>query len=92
MATKRILIHHRQEPWRAETVSEAVYDPEEHVLWGALDVDDDALPDDFPERDLVIDLGITTLAQARAVRDWDEMEGIGETREARIVAWLEENE
>ena len=82
-----VAIHHPQDPTRPTVIPDAMYDPEIHKLW----VDRGTypgLPDDLPGRSAFISAGYYTLAAVRACRDFDEVPGIGQATEARLVAYL----
>lgn len=46
------------------------------------------LPEDFPNRSILAEAGITTFAQLQAVEDLDALPGIGEARAEQIKAAL----
>jgi len=48
------------------------------------------LPDDFPGRSSLLAAGITTIESVGKVMDFDELKGIGQATERRIVAYLEQ--
>lgn len=99
----RIAIHHPKDHTRPTMIAAERYDPDLHELWDPeaaqpdaapafvpepAEPDDILLPDGFPHREFVIGAGIRTIHEARAVPDWDQYEGIGQAREADIVAYL----
>lgn len=46
------------------------------------------LPEDFPGRDALIEHGLTTLAEARQIKDFTEIKGIGKSTNAMILDFL----
>jgi hypothetical protein len=48
----------------------------------------DELPADIPGRKELVAAGLTTLDAVRAVNDFDEIKGIGQATEAKILAYL----
>lgn len=48
------------------------------------------LPADFPGRRELISAGFKTIEAVRGIKDFDEIKGIGQTREEQILAYLEE--
>ena len=87
MADDRVLIRHPQEPHRPTTMSVRHFDPSVHVLWGE---EPSTLPDDFPGREALVAAGFDSLAKVEAVADFDEIPGVGQITEERIVAWFED--
>ena len=47
------------------------------------------IPEGFPGRTALVAFGFTTLEEVRAVQDFDEIPGIGQVTEQRIVEYLE---
>lgn len=48
------------------------------------------LPEDFPGRRELFAAGFKTIEAVRGIKDFDEIKGIGQTREEQILAYLEE--
>jgi len=82
-----VLIRHPQEPQRPTTISLRHFDAAVHVLWGE---DPDTLPAEFPGREALIAAGFDSLAKVQAVADFDEIPGVGQITEERIIEWFED--
>lgn len=86
-----VAVVHPVDPGRPTVIPATMFDPEVHTLWDERDTGSptpDELPTELPGRKALLEAGLKTITQVRAVRDFGQIPGIGEKTEERLVAWL----
>lgn len=90
-----IAIHHPDDPKRPKVIPAERFDPARHRRWTEGETEpatrteaSTGLPENFPARDQLHAADIRTIHGVRAVQDLDAIPGIGQKREATILAYL----